>query len=148
MKISGQPVCNACYGIVDLPNGAINNMSMDEFCSYRAFRDENQLLKEKFQISQEIDFGIFDTKMVFDIPNRLMCLSKSLDKTIFEGENIKSFVIKEDSTPLFEGDAQGLRCYTSTVPDNVKALEPQIRQFAMHAQMQRNMERMIERYWG
>ena len=139
-KIDGQYVCNACYGIVDLPNGAVNAMTVEDFKGYMAFREENAQLKQQFQITQEVDFGWFDTKFAFDTNNRLMCMSKNLDKTIFEGSQIKSFVIKEDSTPIFEGSAAGLMCYPSTVPERLQMMMPQIQMFRMQAEMRRQSD--------
>lgn len=142
-KINGQYVCNACYGIVDLPNGAVNAMTVEDFKGYMAFREENAQLKQQFQITQEVDFGWFDTKFVFDTNNRLMCMSKNLDKTIFEGKHIKSFIIKEDSTPIFEGSAAGLMCYPSTVPERLQTMMPQIQSFRMQVELQRTAQRLL-----
>lgn len=144
-KVEGRYICDDCYGTVDLPGNAVNEMTLDDFRNYLAFRDENRQLKEKFQITQQIDFGWLDTKFMFDIANRLMCMDKSLNKTIFEGRQIKSFSIKEDSTPLFEGSASGLIRYVSAVPKLVRAMAPQINQKLAQRQLQQNMERMMDR---
>ena len=144
-KIDGQFVCNQCHGQVDLPQGMEDGMTMDEFKAYLQFREENQQLKQQFQVTQKVDFGWLDDKFLFDATNGLLCMDKNLDKTIFYGNQVKSFVIKEDNTPLFEGSPAGLICYTSTVPDRVMAMAPQINQFRMQAQMQRNMERIADR---
>ena len=144
-KVDGQYVCNLCHRQVDLPQGMEDGMTMDEFKAYLQFREENQQLKQQFQVTQKVDFGWLDDKFLFDATNGLLCMDKNLDKTIFYGNQVKSFVIKEDNTPLFEGSPAGLICYTSTVPDRVMAMAPQINQFRMQAQMQRNMERIADR---
>lgn len=136
-RIDGQLICNDCYGNVDLPNGATNHMTLEDFRAYMAFREENQKLKQNFQVTQKIDFGILDTKIVFDMNNRLICMDKNLDTTIFEGSQIKAFVIKEDFTPLLEGSAAGLYRYDSTVPERVMAMEPQIAMYRMEQQRRR-----------
>lgn len=147
-KIDGQLICSDCHGIVDLPDHVEKRMTLDEFRGYMAFREENKKLKEQFQLTQQVDFGWFDTKFMFDINNRLLCMDKHLEKTIFEGKNIASFVIREDANLLFEGDAQGLRCYASMVPDQVAALMPQIAQYRMQQQLQRGAERLMDRLDG
>lgn len=144
-KVEGRYICDDCYGTVDLPGNAVNEMTLDDFRNYLAFRDENRQLKEKFQVTQQIDFGWLDTKFMFDTDNRLMCMDKSLNKTIFEGVQIKSFLIKEDEAPLFEGSASGFIRYDSTVPKIVRAMAPQIRQRIAEREMQENMERMMDR---
>jgi hypothetical protein len=57
-----------------------------------------------------------NTKIIFDYQNRMFCMSKNPDKTVFEGKQLISFTIKEDSTPLFEGSASGIKRYTRTLP--------------------------------
>ena len=101
-KIDGQYICDDCHGVVDIQKGE-GDMTLEQFCQYRAFREENQALKGQFVVSQKIDFGAFDTKIVFDFDHKLFCMSKNLDKTIFHGAEVKSFIIKEDGSPIFEG---------------------------------------------
>ena len=147
-KIDGKYICNDCYGDVDLPDGAVNSMTVEDFKRYRAFREENQKLRDGFKTDRSIDFGFWDTKFVFDFAHHLMCLDPKLNKTIFEGKQIRSFSIMEDMTPLFEGDANGLRRYASTVPERVRALEPQISQFMMEEERRRNLRDLHEAIHG
>lgn len=147
-KIEGQLICNDCYGNVDLPNGMVNNMSLAQFNQYRAFREENDQLRQRFVTSLKVDFGWLDDKILFDFTNKLMCMDKNLNKTIFEGRQIRSFTIREDAYNLYEGSPAGLMCYQSSVPDRVMALAPQINQIRMQEQMRRNAERMMDRMDG
>lgn len=93
-------------------------------------------------ISEQIDLGIWDTKIIFDYQNKLFCMSKNPDKTIFEGKQLKSFTIKEDSVPQFEGSAEVILRYASTVPERAIALAPQITQFMMNRQMTRALDKL------
>ena len=122
-KIDGQYICDDCHGVVDIQKGE-GDMTLEQFCQYRAFREENQALKGEFVVSQKIDFGAFDTKIVFDFDHKLFCMSKNLDKTIFHGAEVKSFIIKEDGSPIFEGGPQGLIRYESIVPERLAAMAP------------------------
>ncbi|MDD6160239.1 MAG: hypothetical protein PUB51_03825, partial [Oscillospiraceae bacterium] len=142
-KIEGQLICNECYGNVDLPAEA-GSLTMEKFQEYRQFRGENQLLKGQFQTTEHISFGFFGADFVFDRDHRLFCLSPTLDRTIFTGSEIKSFVIKEDDHPLFAGSAQGFRRYTSEVPEKVRNLAPLINQYRVQVEMQRSLERLAE----
>jgi hypothetical protein len=56
--------------------------------------------------------------------------------------NEKSFTIKEDNTPLFEGSAAGICRYASTVTERVMAMAPQIAQFAASKRMARTLDRL------
>lgn len=144
-KVEGQLVCKECYGHVDLPDGMVNSMSMDEFNAYRMFRDENDQLKQQFQTTQKVDLGVFADKIVFDTVNGLFCMKADLTSTIFEKKNIKSFVIREDGAPLYEGSAAGLVCYTSTVPDRVAFMSPMLQQIRMMKERERQEEMRAKR---
>ncbi|MDD3920859.1 MAG: hypothetical protein PHO41_06800 [Eubacteriales bacterium] len=139
-KIDGQYVCDNCHGVVDVQNE--NELTIDRFMEYMTFRKENESLKEQFVTSKKIDFGVLDTKILFDFEHRLFCMSKHLDKTIFQGSELTSFIIKEDNAPLFEASAAGLTRHASTVPDRVMAMVPRITQEVMQLQMQRTMDQL------
>jgi len=55
---------------------------------------------------------------------------------------LKSFTIKEDNTPLFEGSAAGIRRYASTVTERVMAMAPQIAQVAASKRTARTLDRL------
>ena len=141
-KIEGEYVCSTCYSKIDMDADKIDQLTMQDFRDYLSFYDQNQLLKEQFVISERVDFGILDTKIIFDYQNKLFCMSKDPDKTVFESGQLKSFTIKEDSALLFEGLAQGIRRYASTVPERAMAMAPQISQYKMSRQIARAIDKM------
>lgn len=141
-KIEGEYICDTCNSKIDMENDKRINMSMQGLREYLAFYDQNQQLKNQFIISEKIDFGLLDTKIIFDYQNKLFCMSKNPDKTIFEGKQLKSFNIKEDNALLFQGSAEGIRRYASTVPERAMALAPQISQFMMNRQMARAIDKL------
>ncbi|MDO4373182.1 MAG: SHOCT domain-containing protein [Clostridia bacterium] len=134
-KIEGQYVCDSCHGVVDVQKDK-EDMTMEQFRQYRAFREENQALKDQFTISQKVDFGAFDTKLVFDFDHRLFCMDQHLGKTVFRGGEIRSFVIQEDGAPIFEGGPQGLARYESVVPGHLTMMAPQLNQILMQKQLE------------
>lgn len=141
-KIEGEYICDTCYNKIDMDSDKANNLTMQGFKDYLTFYDQNQLLKDQFVISEKSDFGVWDTKVIFDYQNKLFCMSKNPDKTVFEGNQLKSFTIKEDSTLLFEGSAEGIRRYASTVPERAMVMAPLITQFMTSKRMARAMDRM------
>lgn len=141
-KIEGEYICDTCYSKIDMESHKANHLTMQEFKEYLVFYDQNQLLKGQFVNSERIDFGLWDTKIIFDYQNKLFCMSKNPDKTVFEGKQLKSFTIKEDSTPLFEGSAEGIRRYASTVPERAMAMASQIAQFMMNRRMARAIDKL------
>lgn len=141
-KIEGEYICDTCYGKVDMDSDKVSNLTMQGFLEYLTFYEQNQRLKDQFVISQKIDFGLWDTKIIFDYSNKLFCMSKNPDKTVFEAGQLKAFRIKEDNVLLFEGSAQGIRRYTSSVPERAMALAPQITQFMRNKQMTRTIDKL------
>ncbi|ACL20460.1 hypothetical protein Dhaf_2432 [Desulfitobacterium hafniense DCB-2] len=141
-KIEGEYICNDCYSKIDMGADKESNLTMQGFREYLTFYDQNQILKGQFVVSERIDFGLWDTKIIFDYQNKLFCMSKNPDKTVFEGRQLKSFTIREDSTPLFEGSAAGIRRYTSTVTERAMAMAPQIAQIAANKRMARTLDRL------
>jgi hypothetical protein len=123
-KIEDEYICSTCYSKIDIQDDKASNLTMQSIREYLAFYEQNQLLKDKFVIFERIEFGIWDT--IFDYHNKLFCISKNPDKTVFEGKQLKSFTIKEDNALLFEGSAAGIKRYASTVPERAMALAPQI----------------------
>ena len=130
-KIAGEYVCNLCHGQVDMSEEVEKNMTLDEFRGYVAFREENKILKQDFSVTKSFDFGVLDTKIVMDIPKRRICFDKALNATIFEGHQIRHFVIKEDMAPIFEGNANGLRVIPSTVPERATKMGANILAFRL-----------------
>lgn len=141
-KIEGEYVCNLCHNKIDMDDDKKNQLTMQSFRDYLAFYEQNQTMKDQFVISEKIDFGLWDTKIIFDYQNKLFCMSNNPDKTVFEGKQLKSFTIKEDSTPLFEGSAAGIYRYASTVTERAMAMSPQISLFYSNAQMTRALDRL------
>lgn len=123
-KIEGKTICKECASKVDVDKTVKKNFSMEEFKEYLAFYEENQKLREMFKISKTIDFGMLDTKVTFDYTNKLFCMSKKLDKTIFKGSEITSFKIKEDTKVIFEGSAQGVEKHESDIEKQMKIITP------------------------
>jgi hypothetical protein len=136
-KIGGKYICDTCHNKVDMEMDKEIYLTMKGFREYLVFYEQNQLLRGRFVVSEGIDFGLWNTKIIFDYQNKLFCMSKNPDKTVFEGKQLKSFTIKEDNTPIFEGSAENFRRYTSTVPERTRALAPQITQFLMNQQLVR-----------
>lgn len=141
-KIEGEYICDSCSSKIDMQDDRRAELTMQKFRDYLAFYDQYQPLRDKFVVSERVDFGAFDTKIIFDFENRLFCMSSNPDKTIFEGKHLKSFVVKEDSSPLFEGSAAGIIRYTSSVPDHAMALTPLISQFMVSKQLARTMDKL------
>lgn len=138
--IEEQPLCSDCSNRIDIEPCLQDNMTIQSIKEHFVFLDENQALRESFIISQELDFGFFGEKMIFDLENKLFCMSSKPDKMVFEGRHLKSFTIKEDQAPLLAGSPEGLIRYTSSVPERVAALAPQLALVAMTERMANRLD--------
>ena len=47
-KIDGQPICKECDSKIDLPAGAVNQMSLTDFKKYLVDFQDNQALQAEF----------------------------------------------------------------------------------------------------
>ena len=140
-KVEDEYICGTCHNKIDMETDKANHLTMQSFKEYLTFYDQNQLLRGQFVCSETIDLGRWDAKIIFDYQNKLFSMSKNPDKTVFEGNQLKSFTITEDGSPLFEGSAKGIRRYASTVPKSAMALEPQITSFVMNRQVARALNK-------
>lgn len=142
-KVEGHLICKECYGTVDIDQD-LPPLTLEQFKAYRAFRTENQKLKEGFCTTEKVHLGFFNTDFLFDLDQGLFSLDPTLERTIFPGKAIRSFRILEDDSPLYEGSAQGIHCYVSDVPERVEGLAPLIEQYRMQVEMERSLDRMRE----
>ncbi len=140
-KIEDQPICKECDGKIDLPAGAVNQMSLTEFKEYLTAFGENQALQNEFNTTYHFSIGFWGASLYLDEAHGLFRL-KDGSGWAFEGKDIKAFRISEDGRPLYESTAGALKCTASTVPELVTALAPQIAQFHMERQEFQRREAM------
>ena len=86
-KIEGEYICNDCYNKIDMDADKESKLTMQGFREYLAFYNQNQILKGQFVVSERIDFGLWDTKIIFDYQNKLFCMSKTRIKPCLKEGN-------------------------------------------------------------
>lgn len=135
------PLCDKCSEKVDLPDGMLDSMSLEDFRQYIAFYDENQALRKMFTETCQVNFGLFGPALCLDDAHGLFRLKVVDNALVFQASNLKGFRIMEDNKPLFESVGGVLRCHQSDVPARINTMSPQIAQFVMQQQMQEELER-------
>lgn len=140
-KIEGQPICKECDSQIDLPDGAVNRMSLSDFRQYLAAFAENKCLQSEFQSSYQFHIGFWSGTLYVDEAHGLL-RAKESSGWVFEGRNLKSFRISEDGETLFESGDGVLSCHASSVPDRVNDMAQIIAQFHMHKQEYERREAM------
>ena len=140
-KIEGQPICKECDSQIDLPDGAVNRMSLTDFRQYLAAFAENKLLQSEFQSSYQFHIGFWSGTLYVDEAHGLLRVKEG-SGWVFEGKDLKSFRISEDGKPLFESGDGVLNCHASSVPDRVNGMAQIIAQFYMHKQEYERREAM------
>ena len=142
-KVDDTALCKECAKKIYLPDGKLGQMTIDEFLQYMNFYEENQSLRERFTKT-------YDSKnagIVLDETNKLFRLRDESAALVFEVSSLKSFRILEDSTVLFESQANGLRCYESDIPNRARQLAGVIGEFKARRkeyEFRKDMERRRE----
>lgn len=147
-KVEGVPLCKDCADKIDLPDGALDQMSLEQLGKYMEFYEANTGLQSTFQETYRYGFGLLSGALLVDGEHRLLRLKPYNGALVLEAANLKSFRICEDSEPLFEGRVEGLLCHRSDVPRRAAALAPSIDSFLRQKQEfehMENMHRMMER---
>ena len=109
-KIEGQPICKECDSQIDLPDGAVNRMSLSDFRQYLAAFAENKSLQSEFQSSYQFHIGFWSGTLYVDEAHGLLRVKEG-SGWVFEGKDLKSFRISEDGETLFEsGDGAPAIC--------------------------------------
>ena len=141
-KVEGMPICKECDKKIFLPNGAVDNMSLEDFKQYIAYYEGNKELRDSFTETWKYAFGFLSPTMVLDVTHGLFKLKDDANAPALEAACLKSFCISEDGQPLFEGDRNGLKLHHSDVPERVKNLAPQIEDFLYEKRDYERWERM------
>lgn len=141
-KIEDMPICKECDRKIDLPDGAVNAMSLEEFRRYIEFYDANEPLRAAFQETDRFNWSFLPKDIFLDIQHGLFRFAPRDEALAFDRTCLKSFLITEDNAPLFEGTAEALRCYDTDVADRAAQFQPHIDRFLLDRQEYEHMERM------
>ena len=63
-KVEGVPICKECDKKIDLPNGVLDSMTLDDFRRYIDFTTKIRVLRERFHPEYRFGFGAFNTQLV------------------------------------------------------------------------------------
>ena len=66
-KVEDMPLCKECAGKVDLPDGVLARMSLDQFKKYIAYYDENQALRDMFKETDRMGFGFLSGELLAEM---------------------------------------------------------------------------------
>ena len=132
-KIDGQPICKECDSKIDLPAGAVNQMSLTDFKKYLVDFQDNQTLQDEFTTTYHFDIGFWGCSVFLDETHGLFRMKED-SGWVFQGKDLKSFRISEDRSPLFESGSGTLKCTASDVPTRVNAMADTIARFHMEKQ--------------
>lgn len=137
--VDGMPICKECKKKVNLPEGALDGMSLEDFRQYMAYYQENAPLRETFE-----ETFSWNSVIYMDMPKQLLRLSGSSQGLVMEASCLKAFRILEDDKVLFESGPEGLLCYENDILARAEALAPMISQFHILLEQYRQIERMEE----
>lgn len=144
-KVEGTPICKACAKKIELPDGKMDQMSVEDFREYIAFYDNNQSLRDSFQQTFTYSQGFFKADIAVDVANRLFRLRNANDAMVFEAVHLKSFRILEDDKVLYENQGNVLVCNESDTAERIRGMGATIEQFRARRQQYEMMERINRR---
>ena len=130
-EVDGQNLCKDCAAKIDLPNGALNSMTLDDFREYINCYDANKPLRDSFTETYRYDFGFFKGNLLLDLDHQLLRLGVGDGAFALEPSDIKSFRILEDGEVLFEGEKGKFRSYKSDIKERLNELKPRIDEYRM-----------------
>ena len=147
-KVAGEALCKECAKKIYLPDGKLEQMSLDEFLQYMNYYEGNQSMRESFSAT-------YDSKqagIVLDETNRWFRLKNEKTALVFEASCMKSFRILEDHAVLFESQGNALRCHESEAPNRVRQMAGIIgefharrREYQFRKEMEEKREEMAKR---
>lgn len=143
-SVEGMPICKECNRKVDLPDGMLNGMTLEEFRQYMDFYNQNQALRDIFTKNIQLGESYESNNLLIDTTHGLFRLKVEKTSLVFEASNLVSFQILEDNMPIFESAGDILKCHKSDIPERVRAMSDQVMQIAMQLQVYEEVER-IER---
>ena len=145
--VEGQNLCKECAAKIDLPDGVLNSMTLDDFREYIKCYDANKPLRDSFTETYRYDFGFFKGSLLLDMDHQLLRLGVVDTAFALEPSDIKSFRILEDGEVLYEGEKGNFRSCKSDIKERLNELKPRIdeyrmlrHQYEMMEEMRRNME--------
>lgn len=145
-KVDGIPICKACNKKIFLPNGKLNEMSLDEFLEYMNFYEENQGLRDIFFESYTYNSGFCEVILKVDTAHGLFCMNDPKEGLVFEAANLKSIRVLEGEALLFEGEEGVFNKFKSDVPERVWGLRRAAEEFRIsYAEYERMEAREKER---
>lgn len=144
-KVDGMPICKECSRKVDLPQGVLDQMSIDDFFDYLNCYEENQMWRDIFSETYSHFFGFTSGHFSEDENNRLFRLRSDKNAFALQASQLKSFRILEDTEVLFESAGNVLRYYNSTVPQRLNEMVPLISQFVLQRREYELLEERAKR---
>ena len=130
-KVEGMPICKECSNKIDLPEGVLDQMSLNDFFEYLNCYEENQMWRDIFSDTYSHFFGLTSGHFTEDEPNRLFRLRADKNAFVMQASQLKAFRILEDTEVLFESSGNVLKYYNSTVPQRLNEMVPLISQFVL-----------------
>ena len=145
-KVEGTPICKECDKKIYLPDGKLEQMTLDEFLQYMNFYEENGSLRDHFTATYEYLFALSSKGIILDMSNGWFRFKNLPSALVFEAPHMKSFRIFEDENLLFESQENALRCYKSNVPQQIRGMASEIEEFRIQRQRYELMQELEDRH--
>ena len=132
--VADQPLCKDCAAKIDLPDGALDRMSVANLKQYMTVYEENRPLREQFHQTYSYTFGLLAGSFVVDAEHRLFRLRASDESFVMTAASLASFRITEDGRVLFDYQDGALRYHKGDATEKAAAIQPLIQQLLLQKQ--------------
>ena len=88
-KVEDVPLCKECAAKIDLPDGALDQMTLHQLGKYMDFYAENEALQQTFMESYRFGFGLLSGALLMDGEHRLLRLKPYDRSLVFEASALK-----------------------------------------------------------
>ena len=136
--VADQPLCKSCAAKIDLPDGALDRMSVSNLKQYMTVYEENRPLRERFHPTYRYPFELPSDSFVVDAEHRLFRLRASDDSFVMTAASLASFRITEDGRVLFDYQDGALRYHKGDATEKAAAMQPLIQRFLLRKQQYEN----------
>ncbi len=131
-KVEGQALCKECSAKLDLPAGALNDMTLDGLRAYLDVYAANEPRRSEFTEDYSYNFGFFGATLSMDTAHRLLRIKPVESAFAFGPEDLSALRILADGEVIFEADANGLRLCRDSAPERAEAMRRRIEEFQSH----------------
>lgn len=110
-KIEDLPICKECDNKISMENKQKDDLTLDKLREHLAYRQKNAELHSAFCESRKVSTGMFGSTICIDDEQKLWYIAEGENSPIFRFDELTSYLLREDNSPIERGAAGGRQTY-------------------------------------